>query len=258
MKYIVFDFNSVFIKYFLVNNVNLFDIKRSILLKIIGFVNYLKIDDKKSIILAVDGKGSWRKRYFSSYKERKKIDDEKYLLFYNFVEELSLYTKFKVICIDEVEADDICAVFSHLYGKDVYILSNDKDMFQLSKYANVYKEEKNDLFSFYFKYEYDENLVKLSFLKGDTSDNIKSAVSHKFTKKFVNEILSVGIENYILLDKEIEEKYNFNRKLMCLDKDCIDSDIYSKICSKINEVLNRDDVSYEVMANFFRKYGIGG
>lgn len=101
-------------------------------------------DDK--IIIAVDGRNSWRKDYESEYKgdrkQKKKesrIDwDRQYPLFDNLLEQLEIATPWQIIKIHRLEADDIMAVCSRYFkDKEVILATYDSDLEQMWDYDNV-------------------------------------------------------------------------------------------------------------------------
>ena len=154
--------------------------------KIIKFLEKdMNIDFNEScIIFASDRKSKLRTEIYSNYKGHRKEDKHKQdykaavfdasILFLTYIPNISAYA-------DEYEADDVINKltirFSDL-NKNVYILSRDRDLWQLMKYNNVkiidvikYKEITIDDIKKDFKVG-PEKIILYKTVYGDKSDNI--------------------------------------------------------------------------------------
>jgi 5'-3' exonuclease len=102
------------------------------------------LDDK--IIIAIDGKNSWRKDYDTQYKSNRKANREKHDIDWDYwfreydklKQNIAENTPFLLAHADRMEADDIIA-YAVRYYKDheCIIVSTDSDYEQLTCYENV-------------------------------------------------------------------------------------------------------------------------
>ena len=103
--------------------------------------NKIKFSDEYGeLVIAADGKRSWRKEVFAYYKANRKRDRDASELNWNQIfealnkirDELKEVFPYRVIHVDHAEADDIIARFIHLHPDDShYIISSDTDYIQL-------------------------------------------------------------------------------------------------------------------------------
>ena len=107
---------------------------------IYGIYNLMnKFNNIDEVVIAVDDRSSWRKSYFSRYKEsRKKTRDKSevdFPLLYSQIEEyqkeLKHHFPFKVLKVRSAEADDVIAVLAMEGKRDYVVVSNDEDYLQL-------------------------------------------------------------------------------------------------------------------------------
>jgi len=112
----------------------------------IGNLKRIGVTPDDTIIVAVDSRGSWRKEYEKEYKgdrakKRKEsnIDwTKEYSQMEWLLQKLEEATKFHIIKIDHLEADDIMAVASRYYkDKEVVLVTYDSDLDQCWSYPNV-------------------------------------------------------------------------------------------------------------------------
>src|SRR5271169_989882 len=103
--------------------------------------------DNTKILIALDGRNSWRKDFEKSYKENRQaikdasgIDWQKwYNEFNNLVERLRYRLDWNFIGpLDRIEADDIISVACRFFTDDeIIIVSSDSDLQQCWQYPNV-------------------------------------------------------------------------------------------------------------------------
>lgn len=114
--------------------------------------------DYGEFIIACDGREYWRKRIFPYYKANRKAlreqSDLDWKLIFTIIssirDDLKEYFPYKVICIDDAEADDVIGTLvawtqkNSLVENDIFeekqpvlIISSDGDFKQLHKYDNV-------------------------------------------------------------------------------------------------------------------------
>lgn len=185
-------------------------------------INYHK--NIKEIILAVDGKNSWRKLIFPRYKEDRKIkrdkDEidwdlfyEKYLSLCNSIKEK---IPFKVIQIDRTEADDVIAVLAKSIKNNVVIISNDSDYLQLcdKDHIKVYNPSKQEYMK--LKENVNDFVTKLC-LTGQSKDNIfncKTPNDYPYElrkpglgEKTAEKILKDDLDKFLRTEQKIKKTY---------------------------------------------------
>jgi len=141
------------------------------------------------IVICADGMNNWRYDAFPQYKANRKktrrdskIDWSEVFRLSNMVlEEIAENFPWKVIKIDEVEADDIIAqvaMNTQEFGEyeEVMIISADKDFAQLQKFTNVHQYSPTQK-----KFIVEENPKKQKLeliLKGDQADGVPNVLSN--------------------------------------------------------------------------------
>lgn len=126
------------------------------------------------------------------------------------------------IKVAPLEADDVIAIIcknlENSLNINIYIVSGDKDFYQLGR-PNIFfidfknKELKN------LSNEESRILLHKKILLGDKSDNIKTIFPSKFSLKLKKKLLN-SIEEFstfIVLNKDIEVRYNENSHLINFD-----------------------------------------
>ena len=140
------------------------------------------------VVICTDGFKNWRRDAFPPYKHKRKdarkeskIDWNELFHITNLVlEEIKENLPYKVVEVEEVEADDIIGTLcedSQEFGKgeDILIVSSDKDFVQLQKYSNVsqYSPMKKSM----IKEKLPRKQLMELILKGDTSDGVPNVLS---------------------------------------------------------------------------------
>jgi 5'-3' exonuclease len=135
------------------------------------------IPDVGEIVLAVDDKTSWRKSYFSRYKESRKEKREKtginwdtlFATINAYISDLKHHMPFKVIRCRSAEADDVIGVICMSISNPCVISSNDEDYLQLvSDTVKVWNPSKRE----YMKCDDTEEFLKMLCLMGQAKDDI--------------------------------------------------------------------------------------
>ena len=209
------------------------------------------------LVLCYDNKGNWRREYFPNYKHGRRKDRKASKLDWGSIfdtlhlikQELQNHFPYKVLEVENVEADDIIAsVVSYVaetpsHYEKVLILSGDKDFIQLQKhsfvtqYSPVLKKFVNGI---------DPDVyIKEHILKGDRSDGVPNFLSPD--NCFVNELRQRPISKkklatWIDLDpedfcnEEMLRNYQRNRTLIDLtqapdwvSKTCVETYLNSKV-----------------------------
>lgn len=195
-------------------------------------INTLKVLPSNTIFVRECKKESnWRNKYYEDYKKNRNGTithcKSRYIvkgvfknIYGSLFEKLENICKFKIIRMDEMEADDVIFMLSKYlkknnYNSDITIISEDKDFAQLC-------DDRVNVQSISFK-DLTENisictaeLMLKKVLLGDKSDNIGSCIHNN------NNIVSNHSNHYNLLKELIEsgnldiEKYRRNKKLILL------------------------------------------
>lgn len=147
---ILVDFSGVAIATVAINKVNDENMLRHMILNSLRMYRTQYKKEFGELVLACDGKNNWRRGYYPQYKaNRKKSREESgfdwaeaFRIVNKIKEEIKENFPYKVIHIDECEADDIIGTIcenSQEFGQyeDIMIVSADKDFLQLQRYKNV-------------------------------------------------------------------------------------------------------------------------
>jgi hypothetical protein len=143
------------------------------------------------LIICADDKGYWRRDLFPYYKYGRKKSREESSLDWNLIfqtlnkvrDELKEYFPYKVVQVEKTEADDVIATLCHKYGTQlnndsterILILSSDKDLLQLQKYANV--DQYSPMQKKFLKESNPEKFLKEHIMNGDKGDGIPNFLS---------------------------------------------------------------------------------
>ena len=140
------------------------------------------------LVLCIDGSKNWRREIYPQYKYKRKdarkeskMDWNEVFRIMNMVkEEIKENFPYKMVEVDEVEADDIIGVLCEDTqefgrGQDVMIISGDKDFAQLQKYKNIYQY--SPITRKYIKEDTPRKQLMELILKGDTADGVPNVLS---------------------------------------------------------------------------------
>ena len=221
------------------------------------------------LVLCYDNKTNWRRDYFPNYKFSRRKDRKQSKLDWNQIfdtlhmirDELVEYFPYKVLEVENAEADDIIAsVVFHIakepknYEK-VLILSSDKDFIQLQKYNFV--TQYSPIQKQFVNGVDPTTYIREHILKGDRSDGVPNFLSPDNT--FVDELRQRPmskrkIETWIDLEpsdycnEEMMRNYQRNRTL--IDLSYIPDDIKEK-CTQT--FLDAPEGSRKHLLNYFIK-----
>ena len=221
------------------------------------------------LVLCYDNKTNWRRDYFPNYKFSRRKDRKQSKLDWNQIfdtlhmirDELVEYFPYKVLEVENAEADDIIAsVVFHIakepknYEK-VLILSSDKDFIQLQKYNFV--TQYSPIQKQFVNGVDPTTYIKEHILKGDRGDGVPNFLSPDNT--FVDELRQRPmskrkIETWIDLEpsdycnEEMMRNYQRNRTL--IDLSYIPDDIKEK-CTQT--FLDAPEGSRKHLLNYFIK-----
>jgi 5'-3' exonuclease len=270
---VIIDFSQMIYNAYFVNvqkePTESFAFLRFLILKQIMNINTLF--NPNEIILACDTR-SWRKEIFPQYKAKRVKNSDITKLFEEsdiFLDELKSKFPYKVLKINRAEADDIISTLSfNKKEEDIYyIISNDKDFLQLTKYKNVsiYNPREEEFVEFPFikdKREFNkvEDWVCEHLLRGDSGDGIPNILSDDDT--FINEEKSqVRLSKNVVkkINEEGLEKqkfYNRNKNLIMLEKDIIPKEIQEEIMNKYEKINIINENNIEKIHELFEAYNM--
>ena len=196
-------------------------------------------DEFGELVLCYDNKTNWRRDIFPNYKYSRRKDRKNSKLDWNSIfdalhlirDELIEYFPYKVLQVENAEADDIIAsVVFHVAAEPknyekVLILSGDKDFIQLhhknvQQWSPVTKKLVNGIEPHGYLFEH--------ILKGDKSDGIPNILSaddsivngvrqKPITKKYIDNFVLHNAELNGRTDTEIRN-FHRNEKLIDLKK----------------------------------------
>jgi len=204
-------------------------------------------DEFGEMVFCCDGRKYWRKTYFKYYKANRKKLREKSDYDWNLIfgslnkirDEIDNIFPYKVVLVDEAEADDIIATMCEYLQENeldgllvdskqkVLILSSDKDFLQLQKYDNV-KQYSPILKKFIYTDDPQEYLIE-HLMKGDSGDGVPNIVSSddslfdenkkqsKLTKKRKEAILE-QINTGVWTDSKAERNFYRNKEIIDLSQ----------------------------------------
>ena len=221
------------------------------------------------LVLCYDNKTNWRREYFPNYKFSRRKDRKKSSLDWNQIfdtlhmirDELTEYFPYKVLEVENAEADDIIAsVVFHVASEPknyekVLILSSDKDFIQLQKYNFV--SQYSPMQKKYVNGIDPTTYIKEHILKGDRGDGVPNFLSPDNT--FVDELRQrpmskrkleawIDLEPSDYCNEEMMRNYQRNRTL--IDLSYIPDDIKEK-CTQT--FLDAPEGSRKHLLNYFIK-----
>lgn len=211
------------------------------------------------LVIACDGKKSWRRDAFPYYKAHRKKLREESKLDWNSIfvslntirDELKEYFPYKHIHVDGAEADDVigtlCLEFGTILGTGfgpILILSGDKDFVQLQKYNNV--SQYDPVRKKWIKHSQPELFMAEHIMKGDRGDGIPNMsskddcfINGRQTPLRSNTIRKIIGDNAFkqIKDWTFENPVhtrNFARNRVLIDLDCTPNAIRLNIMEQYN------------------------
>tara|TARA_B100000902_G_scaffold398464_1_gene465323 strand:- start:3780 stop:4643 length:864 start_codon:yes stop_codon:yes gene_type:complete len=188
---------------------------------------------KDNLVLACDSADPWRRDFFPNYKwsrrqgrEESKSDwDLMFKIILEVKDEIADNLPYKVVAVDNAEADDIIAVIVGLQEEKKYlIISGDKDFKQLQKYSNV--NQFSPIQKIMVKEDNPIRYLHEQIIKGDRSDGVPNILSPDdvfTTKKKQSPITKKKLDEWAQVDdiplgSETKKYYNRNKKLIDLEQ----------------------------------------
>lgn len=217
-------------------------------------------EDVGEIILAIDDRKSWRKLFWDRYKESRKGKREASKInwdvfhheYKKFTDEIQDHLPFKVLLVENAEADDIIGIIANKDNREYTIISNDEDYLQLvSDRVKLYNPNKSQ---FMECANTEEFIIKKS-LTGQPKDdifNIKTPLDWPLGKRkpgfgdvSAKKVMDYGYEKW-LLENNLVERFHINRTL--IDFKLIPCVIKNRI---LNEYNNYKLAPPDKIYNFF-------
>lgn len=204
------------------------------------------------VVLCLEGRSNWRKNYFPNYKHKRAGTQEESSVDWNQLytnmdkvsDEISQNFPYRVVRVDECEADDIIAQLvesTQEFGncEPVIIISGDKDFAQLQRYPNV--KQYSPVLKKYLKEKNPRQFLIEHILRGDRGDGVPNVLSPDNT--FVDNIRQRPLSKKIL-DKLIKDPKsqgedvfrNYTRNLTLIDLDKTPESIKEKILNTYNSI----------------------
>lgn len=164
------------------------DLLRHMILNTIRSIK-VKFKNHGDLIIACD-RGSWRKGVYPYYKanraktkEKSPLDWKKIFEYFdNIRSDLKEYFPYRVIQVDNAEADDVIATLVMEFGSeglamgdDILIMSPDKDFAQLHRYANV--KQFDPIKKKWITHHDPDLFLKEHVIRGDSGDGVPNIMS---------------------------------------------------------------------------------
>jgi len=218
-------------------------------------LSYLQKKFKGEIIIAVDGKNNWRKKYFNKYKlSRKKHRSESPVIWEDYYSELDEviqkiddYFPYKIVKYNKAEADDIAGVLSNKLGNktNITLVTSDHDWEQCLVYNKVKlfdpikKEYKNISTNDYKIYNTPKGEMCVfsikHALKGDGGDDVPKLTEET---ELSDNFIAYLKENELYIDKASSF---FNLNSDTIEKLINNYDVFKKYKSGKNKGKNKDE-----------------
>jgi len=167
---------------------------------IISYLRKIGVDEGDTVIIAVDGRNSWRKDYEKTYKANRPEQREKsgldwdilYAQFNELLLQLDKATDFHIIQLDRMEADDIMAVAcKYIKDKEIVLATFDSDLEQMWDYPNV------KIFSPKIKYKSTKGAYKIK----PENFNVDILIAKKINKEVAD-----NLTNPVLNEEDYENR----------------------------------------------------
>ena len=238
---IIMDYSGIALASIIINKTFEESLIRHMILNSIRMYRSRYIDEYGEIVLACDGPNNWRRSAFPQYKaNRKKGRDEStfdwneaFRILHLVREEIKENFPYKVIHIDQCEADDIIGTLVDLKSdvpinpEPIMIVSSDRDFVQLQRFPNVKQ------YSPILKKEVVESNPRLflqtHIIKGDKGDGVPNILSEDnvfvegfrqtpMSKKKIDNIIEDLEEGELLYAASWYRNYCRNKKLIDLSE----------------------------------------
>lgn len=244
-------------------------IRHTVLNTMRSYIKKFKLEYGPEIVLCFDSKHSWRKDIFPYYKITRKLHRENSDLNWKLIfetidkihDELKNYFPYKVIGVENAEADDIIAtlVKHKPESEKVVIVSSDKDFKQLQKFPNV--SQYSPLLKEFLREPNHELFLREHIITGDRGDGVPNILSPDDTFAMNARQRTISkrkLENWLnskIMPFDETEKRGYDRNRTLIDLDCIPSEVDSSIMEEYNKPVKK--VSKTEMLNYFMSQKLG-
>jgi 5'-3' exonuclease len=206
------------------------------------------------MIICCDTKDTWRKKTFPYYKAKRHEDKEEspidwsmiYHTMDGMISDLKQFFPYKVLKVDDCEADDILGILAANLKEPMVIVSGDKDMGQLLRYPNV-KQLFHPITKKFIEIKDPASYLKELIIRGDKTDGVPNILSDDDT--FVNEdkrqksIFEKKLE--VWLNKEPRDfcennavLANYGRNRILIDLECTPVELQDNIMDAYRQPAN--------------------
>lgn len=215
------------------------------------------------LVIACDGRNSWRKAVFPFYKANRKKSREETGLDWKMIfaatdkiiTELQETFPYTVIRIDTAEADDVIAVLCGYVPEPILIVSEDKDFIQLHRDFYPQVRQYNPVKSSFLNHPDPKSYLYEHIVRGDTGDgipNIKSGDNWLVIGQRQGRITSKQLEKWRNGDimSSMEER-NYKRNEQLIDLKHVPLDIKEKI---LEDFESQKDKKAKGLFQYFTKH----
>ena len=243
------------------------DLVRHMILNSIRGINKKFRKEYGELVIASDGKHSWRKQVFPNYKANRKKTREQsghdwetiFDVINRIKSELKEFMPYKLLELETAEADDVIAVLIRKiqrvvgpnHAKKILIVSGDKDFIQL--HSDDVRQYNPILNKYVGKDENPSIYIREHILKGDRSDGVPNILSPDDTftenkrqkpmrKVVIGEVLdqmtAFDVQDLYMLAKCPRDTWirNWQRNATLIDLTFIPPDIQDKILKEYDSV----------------------
>lgn len=239
--------------------------------------NRQRFADCGEMVIACDGRFSWRKTVYPYYKAARKANRDAseidwtlvFNIFSKVREELKEYFPYRVVNVENAEADDVIGVLAQKFGADpscpivtafdekIIIVSGDKDFPQLQRHPNV--QQWNPVLKKWVKTADPEKHLKEHIIRGDVGDGVPNFLSEDdclVQKKRQKQIRETALDKWLnqtpeeICDNELKLR-NWKRNEQLIDLRFTPSDVADKILAEYEAQAGKDRSK---LANYFIKF----
>lgn len=234
------------------------DLFRSMVLNTIRSLNKKFKGEFGELVIATDGKRSWRKDVFPHYKANRKKSREESDIDWSLIfsclntvrDEIKDFFPYRVIHIDHAEADDVIGTLVKEFAdrplgpvEKILILSGDKDFIQLQKYnSSVIVKQFDPINKKYISTDDPKKFMREHILKGDVGDGIpnflspdESLVEGIRQKPITKKVLEEWSDKDPSSESDQEKLRNFKRNEVLIDLSNTPQSIQDQIMKEYNE-----------------------
>jgi len=236
-----------------------FELARHMILNSLRMYNKKHRKEYGEMVIATEGRKSWRKVFFEYYKAQRKLkrnkDNRDWKLIFSIIQrvqdEIAENAPWRLINQEGAEGDDIIGVLTLTtqefgMGEPVLILSSDRDFVQLHRFQNV--RQYSTIQKKWVQCDDIGRYMIKHCVKGDSGDGVPNIKSRddifvtegrqsNISAKFLEDIYNNKNDLSKVLTKLEIKRFNRNKKLV--DLDMIDEDVKKGILEQYNKPFNK-------------------